>query len=121
MPNKDYDVAKRFTEVARRAREINTAPKKKIEPKPEYDANAYDTRPGKPQGSVKLYPNGTIKSEPSMSGKDRNLSVETASPEVRKRIADSMSSKSIAQQVHDAGEEEKKRNPRFKNFGLVKR
>lgn len=78
MPNKDYDVAKRFTEVARRAREINTAPKKKPEPKSEFDANAYVTRPGR------------LSPKPS---KDVNLPIETASPEVRKRLADSLRKK----------------------------
>jgi hypothetical protein len=100
MPNKDYDVAKRFTEVARRSREINTAPKKK-NARPDSigtrrptlenlkaftshgqfvsdEQKAYDTRPGT------LSPN---------SGKDVNLPIETASPEVRKRLADSLRKK----------------------------
>jgi hypothetical protein len=101
MPNKDYDVAKRFQEVARRAGEINTAPKKK-NARPDSigtrrptlenlkaftshgqfvsdEQKAYDTRPGRTMG-----PN---------SGKDVNLPIETASPEVRKRLADSLRKK----------------------------
>lgn len=75
MPDKNYDVASRFQEVAKRAREvgpINTGPKKK--PKPEvssftgkkYDTRAddYATRPGRFKG-----PN---------SGKDVNLPLSTA-------------------------------------------
>ena len=72
-----YDVVKRMQEVAKRAKEtgpiVNAAPKKKKpEVNPEDDAEAYRTRPGAMKG-----PN---------SGKDVNLPIQGASPEVKKRL-----------------------------------
>jgi hypothetical protein len=76
MAKKAYDVAERFQEVARRAREtgpVHTGPTKKKTQKEEYDADAYATRPGRIKG-----PN---------SGKDVNLPVETSpSEEFRKKM-----------------------------------
>ena len=77
MAKKPYDVAARFQEVAKRAREINTAPK--TTPKPEkssftgkeYDTTAYPTRPGRVKG-----PN---------SGKDVNLPLSSAPSFMKKK------------------------------------
>jgi len=64
MAKKEYDVTKRFLEVAERARQTQPQSKKK-KPQPEapkWDQEAYDTRPGRIKG-----PN---------SGKDVNLPFE---------------------------------------------
>lgn len=71
-----YDVAKRFQEVAKRAREtgpINAAPKKKpVARTPTDEEVAYETRPGKPK--------------PGQRRGDVNLPISGASEEVKKRL-----------------------------------
>lgn len=73
MAKKKYDVAERFQEVARRAREtgsINTGPKTQPKPEP-VDTTAFSTRPGAVKG-----PN---------SGKDINLPLSTAPSFMKKK------------------------------------
>lgn len=87
MAKRDYNVSERFTEVARRARELNTAPKKKIEdPSENKSPRAFNL----PNQAELDYASRPGKLAP---GRDKNLSVETASPEVRKRLAESLRKK----------------------------
>lgn len=110
-----YDVAKRFQEVAKKAKEvgpIHTGPskKKKVEPekprilkpegRPKNDAAgeyAYDTRPGKVSETLDFNEMQKVPLEKRQEylshkrvarSRDVNLPISTASPDVHKRMAE---------------------------------